>query len=380
MRAVGPLLEALQDPDWRVRRAAAEGLGFFSSASSRIIGPLVTALGDEKVEVRCEAVLSLGRVGPGSPEAKEAVQRRAEETDPLMKTNVEIAFALLGTYDDSTPAHLVQALGSEHESTVSGARLALNRIARESPEKIVSVLSQALDVREQQLLENALKVLQGLKSRGEHLLPQIAGLYGRVEPQLRRRILWTVLDMDAKGEYSLPLSIQALDDSEAFVRKEALMGLLRHRNKLDPYSDRLIESLNDRNEDNRLIAIAILKGLPNKAGDAIPQLISLAESGTQRMRVAAITALGSIKASPQERFAALARALHDKDEKIRGAAVNALRVAGIRDSQLAIEILEGALAREPEQRVKALMTSVLDALRKGTQGHSAGWKEKRRGG
>ncbi|MCA1960859.1 MAG: HEAT repeat domain-containing protein [Desulfomonile sp.] len=370
----------MQDPDWRVRRASAEGLGFFSSASSRIIRPLVTALGDEKIEVRREVVLSLGRLGPSSPEVKEALQRRAEETDPLMKTNVEIALALLGTYDDSTPPHLVKALGSDHQSTASGARLALSRIARESPEKIISVLSEALEVREQQLLDNALKVLQSLKGRGEHLLPQIAGLYDKVGPQLRRRVLWTVIDIDTKGDHALPLCLKALDDSEAFVRKEALMALVRYRPRLDSYSDQLIKALQDRNEDNRLIAIGVIKGLPNRAADAIPSLISLAESGPQRTRIAAISALGSIKASSQESFAALGKALVDKDEKIRVAAVNALRVAGTSASQPAIEILEGALAREPEQRMRGLITAALDELRKGGQGHSTGWKEKRRGG
>jgi len=363
-----------------VRRASAEGLGFFTAAPGRIIRPLVTALGDEKVEVRREAVLSLGRLGPNSPEVEEALAQRAAETDPLTKTNVDIALAMIGTYDDSTPARLVQALGSEHKSTASGARLALGRIARESPEKIISILADALEVREQQLLENALKVLQGLKGRGEQLLPQIAGLYDKVGPQLRRRVLWTVLDMDAKGEHALPLSIKALDDSEAFVRKEALMALTRHRTKLDPYCDRLIESLKDPNEDNRLITIGIIKGLSNKAADAIPSLITLAEAGPQRTRIAAISALGSIKGPPQDSFSALGKALQDKDERIRVAAMNALRVAGTTDSQPAIEILEGALAREPEQRMRGLITAALDELRKGGQGHTAGWKDKRRGG
>lgn len=363
-----------------MRRAAAEALGTFNSASSRIIGPLVTSLGDEKVEVRREAVLSLGRLGPGAPQVREAVKQRTEETDPLMKTNVEIALALLGEYDDSTPTRLVQALGSDQQTTASGARMALGRIARESPEKIIPVLATVLEGREQQLVENALRVLQGLKGRGEQLLPHVAGLYDKAMPQLRRRILWTVLDMDTKGEHVVPLSVKALDDTEAFVRKEALMALLRYKARLDPYSERLIGALKDPNEDNRLITIGLIKGLPNKAVDSIPSLISLAQEGTRRTRIAAISALGGIKGAPQKTFPALETALNDKDEKIRAAAVNALRLAGIREPQPSIQVLEKALAGEPEQRTKGLIVSAIEELRRRGQGSGAAGKEKRRGG
>ncbi|MBE0517213.1 MAG: HEAT repeat domain-containing protein [Methanophagales archaeon] len=59
--AVEPLLQALKDEHWDVRRKAAWALGNISDA--RAIGPLIQALRDEYPDVREEAAWALGNIG-----------------------------------------------------------------------------------------------------------------------------------------------------------------------------------------------------------------------------------------------------------------------------------------------------------------------------
>jgi HEAT repeat protein len=60
--AVGPLIAALKDPEWRVRAWAALALG--DMKAQRAVEPLIDVLAnDEHWWVRCETALSLGKIG-----------------------------------------------------------------------------------------------------------------------------------------------------------------------------------------------------------------------------------------------------------------------------------------------------------------------------
>lgn len=60
-RDVSGLLQALQEPNWRVRQQAAEALG--ELRSEQAIDPLVAAQEDENSNVRWTAVWALGQIG-----------------------------------------------------------------------------------------------------------------------------------------------------------------------------------------------------------------------------------------------------------------------------------------------------------------------------
>ncbi len=59
--AVEPLIAALKDAEWRVRKAAAEALGAIGDA--RAVEPLIAALKDEEWDVRAAAAKALGAIG-----------------------------------------------------------------------------------------------------------------------------------------------------------------------------------------------------------------------------------------------------------------------------------------------------------------------------
>ena len=61
VRAVGPLIEILADPDYRVRREAARGLGKIGDPCAA--EPLIKALSDKERQVREAALEALEKIG-----------------------------------------------------------------------------------------------------------------------------------------------------------------------------------------------------------------------------------------------------------------------------------------------------------------------------
>ena len=62
-------VEALQDPDARVRKKAVDVLGNIGAVDPVIVPALVGAVKDRDARVRAEAVLGLLRIGPAAREA-----------------------------------------------------------------------------------------------------------------------------------------------------------------------------------------------------------------------------------------------------------------------------------------------------------------------
>ncbi len=62
-------IQALNDPDARVRKEAASKLGNAGPANSAVLPALIAALKDTDAKVRCEVILALVKFGPDATEA-----------------------------------------------------------------------------------------------------------------------------------------------------------------------------------------------------------------------------------------------------------------------------------------------------------------------
>jgi HEAT repeat protein len=77
-RATQPLIAALEDEDSWVRFSAAEGLGAIGAGDNSVVDTLIRLLGDEDSEVRGVAVVALGKLG--NPRALPALEQLADDT------------------------------------------------------------------------------------------------------------------------------------------------------------------------------------------------------------------------------------------------------------------------------------------------------------
>jgi HEAT repeat protein len=80
-------VQALNDPDARVRKDAASKLGNAGPVNSDVLPALVAALKDPDAKVRCEVIFALVKFGP---DAKEAVpiltELRKSDSDARVRT------------------------------------------------------------------------------------------------------------------------------------------------------------------------------------------------------------------------------------------------------------------------------------------------------
>jgi HEAT repeat protein len=84
-------IEALSDPAWQIRQAAAAALS--SADPDFAAGPLITATGDENLDVRKAAVRALGPAVPGHPDVRAALEAACTDVDADVRAFARISLA-----------------------------------------------------------------------------------------------------------------------------------------------------------------------------------------------------------------------------------------------------------------------------------------------
>jgi len=120
--AVPPLIQALGDSDWVVRRAAAEALGKLGDPQA--VPALIQALGDSDSDVRAVAAEALGAIG--DPQAVPALIQALGDSGWDVRRAAAEALGKLG--DPQAVPALIQALGDRSENVRFAAAWALGAI------------------------------------------------------------------------------------------------------------------------------------------------------------------------------------------------------------------------------------------------------------
>jgi HEAT repeat protein len=85
-KPVGDWVQALKDPDARVRKKSASVLGNVGAIDPEVVPALAAALKDRDAGVRSEAVLALLKIGPAAQEAAPALAEAQTDRDPKVRT------------------------------------------------------------------------------------------------------------------------------------------------------------------------------------------------------------------------------------------------------------------------------------------------------
>lgn len=95
-KPVGDWVQALHDPDARVRKKAATVLGNVGAVDPAVVPALAEALKDRDAGVRSEAVLALLKIGPAAEEAGPALAEAQTDRDPKVRTYAAQALQRIG--------------------------------------------------------------------------------------------------------------------------------------------------------------------------------------------------------------------------------------------------------------------------------------------
>jgi HEAT repeat protein len=355
-------MDALKDPEWNVRRAAAAALGHFSKQREVVIPALVKSLDDGNAEVRAAAVLALGRLGRGSSEVMAELKKLEGQSDPSVRRSLIMARAFMSKPDDTTMPVLLETMTSKDKALQEAALDLLETAVEEQPAKALPPLVKMLDDPKNEAARHALKVIRRAKEHAIPEIPKIAAMYGKGDASLDAEVIRTVTGLDKEGDKALEVTVKAMRSPDLRVRRQALQGIARYRNKLDKILKPLTEALKDTDEENRLLALGILRGLGKDAVPAVPTVIELTKDPVVTVRTSAILALGTIRPAGPEVIKTLQETMKSPAPQERAASVTALKRIGGDSPEIVAPILEKARDEEKDPKIKQIIMGSLAGL------------------
>jgi HEAT repeat protein len=315
-RAVVALVGKVQDGRAQVREAVARALAAFGG--DRVASALGLLLRDADDGVRLAAVTSLGRVT--GADGVDAIVH-ALNTDPSLDVRVAAVHALARTGEARAAKVLVELLDGARSEVAGEAKLALSGMGAAAAPELSACLSG------QPSRARADACAYALARTGDESAATA------ITDAWRRRVCSADAALEALGalgdKRALPAVLESLDDGDPWVRRRAVEALFV---LLDPEAPdgRAVEPLLaaaraavDR-PDELLLLVALLgrTGASRVASDLLPY----ARSPRVRLRLAAVRALGMVRAATAEPV--LLEALDAPEPNIRREAALALRRAG----------------------------------------------------
>jgi HEAT repeat protein len=353
---------ALKDKSPKVREKAAEALGNFRKYSDKITPALLETLRDDSDKVRQTTLIALGLLGNRSDLVVEAIAPFLKDDNETTRVNAAVALANLKKADWEAVPTLMEAMSNPREDVRKAVVRAMVKIARENPEKVLPVLTKSLTSKKANVAKESLIILRRMGKKAEPAIPELVAAYDDILDLNKWRALAAIVAMDSQGDAALELLKKGLKDKDPEARREALFGLLRLRSKLDDPVTPFVEALDDDDEGNLLTAISMLRSLGPKLSEAEPKLVALASHPDKRVRQGALRTLGSIRSPSGDTLNALSKALKDPEERVRMAAISALRVIGFKDPALVSRILEDAVSSEKSDKVKNYLARTVRTL------------------
>lgn len=319
-------------------------------------------LHDHNSAVRCSAAIALGKLDRESSKVAQVLNDMGRDGDSRTQMSVIIALALLGEADEGTIPALIEATGGEEKSTAEAAAIALKRLVRKQPERLLPDLMDALKEAEGKQAERIVRVLRSMGPLASEALPLMQTLYEKLDTTGRKTLLSAVTAMDKKGEKALPILKMGLGDPDPQVRRESLIGFLKYRGRPELFLNEMAESLEKEEPKNRILILGILRGLRDKAKAALPAVIACCKNSDPSVRIAALNTLSVISEASAGILAACGESLSDQHVKVRCAAVKALTELGKNQRTSVMELLEKALSREQHEKTRRCIESALSRL------------------
>ena len=366
--AVGALIEALDNENWRIRSRVLEVLAQIGQPEDRIVPALIKALGDENEAVHSRAYQVLKALGQSAiaelitaldheypqTRAKAATLLATMRPSPadvitpalkkaLMDPNIEVRrYAIYGLSRMGQPAEIFAEMSQSDVWQVRASAVRALGAVGEPKKVVLPALFHALDDFEAEVRASAASAL---------------GLLGQPPPNVIQALIDTLDDSNNEvrmsavsaltriGEPAMPALMQALTGDNQLVRRN-IAAVLEHLQQPSPsVVSALQEALADENPLVRYrIAIALAKW---GEATAVPVLIEILDRGENpHQRRSAKAVLISMAKSTRAIIPTLIGALELPIESVRLDVADALIAAG--EYKPVVPVLISALQSEEE--------------------------------
>ncbi len=343
------LMQAVKDPEPRVRRAAALAMGEIRPPAPDTAQALAVALGDPDREVRAASLTAIGQLGPRAAESVPAVRGLLEDRSAEVRTLAIDVLArssprderLLGDLapmlddpDARVQRRAIEALGSLGPPGRKVLPAVIKKLGSTSPEvrlsavefvgshgqaaaEAIPALAALLDDPKPRIRMVAAQTLGSLGRAAQPAFPRLVPLLVADQPDIREAAVAAMGSLELEAEVIRPHIAKALRDDKPEVRRAASRAVQR----LGPQGAILIPDiimLADRKENLRS-AERLLRRFERSGPDArsLPELVKLLEHKQPSVRLLAIKFLGLAGRSAIDAIPTLERMREDPDAEVR---------------------------------------------------------------
>jgi HEAT repeat protein len=327
--ALPALIELLEDPSPSLRASAARQIHHFGAEARSAVPRLAQALTDPDSYVREGAAWSLYEMGPLAKEAIPALIAALNDTDNPRGVRASSAWALgkMGPESRVAIPDLARALRAPHERIRDGALSALSTIDPQpdmTPEK-ANVLIDQFELEYQERLRT--------ERLGAHVPDDVAQAIEDLDSgDTARRIsgIEALAALGPRARHAVPALAAAIRDSNSRIWRAGVNALAAIGVAGIPT---LTAALNDSREPVRRRVVGALGQLHERAHEAVPALVEIAERDTLELRKQSLRILSRMEADPSITVPAARRAL--RESELRLAAIRLLESSGNKRSPFA---------------------------------------------
>lgn len=323
--AMPPLIESLGDPDEKARRQAVRSLQELRVPDEVLMRAVLPRLKDAATEIRQSAVAVLQRCGRlALPELIGALQ----DKDAVVRQQAIQSFATLPPDAQAILPALTAALRDDDAYVRAGAVAALVRYVGQQPSVFPLVRSAAKDT-DPKVRLTAMAVLSRF---GVPAVPFLIDAMRDPDPEVWRKIIEVLREMEVPTKTLQPLLTRALKDDDANLRQGAAYALSRFGADAVPA---LLEVMKDPDPNVQWAAVDTLDTIGPPARKAVAALARAAATNpSPKIRRGALTALVTIhgfaqhREKPTKAVPGLIELLDDPDADIRWGAIQTLAAIG----------------------------------------------------
>jgi len=348
--AVEGLCGLLEDPKENVRAEAVMSLGRIGPDASAAVNDLVARLGDKSDRIGREVSLALGRLGPS---AIEPLIAASSDQNPTIRVRAIEGLGFLSAPNDRVFAGLIEVSREADPRACAEAVRSLGRL--NCPEEaLVPILKASLRRKDEtvrravvDLLVERRSLLPGMASELESLLAaedagvsrHAAFLLGKMGPEAAPRLVNALTHRESRidqiaealaqvGRPALGLLTQAIESPKPRLRRGAALALGQIRPLAPGVVPKLILGLNDPDVEVKTAFLTAIGELGRRGSEAVPTVRALLQDESAEVRLQVVVILG--RSAPRDDLLVgdLSSLLQDSDSRVQGKAIDLLQSLG----------------------------------------------------
>ena len=294
---VPALARRLEDEDVTVRVSSADAIGQGCRSNAAAIPALIEAMKDPDRQVRWVAINAMENCGATAAPAVPALVEALRDGDKENRQAVVRVLGRIGPEARLATRPLIDLLGDNDDEGRPGVQMALWAI-KPDPEVAVPAYSEWLQNRARLKRWIPATALGYFDSMSEDISVTLAFALHDSDPRVRTAAVGSLARLSAKSADAFDVLAGALEDPDPAVREESVQAFVEMGPRASGAIPDLVRILADSKASTRRQAATALGSIGPEASAAIPALRKAAQDSDPEVSAEAARVLGLLTAKP----------------------------------------------------------------------------------